>query len=130
MDPVGRPLEPVDAAAGLRHASVELFVTSAWADHHAEVYAFLVRTTRDPGVAEDLVQEAFLRLTREVSSGREPTNVRAWLYRVAPTSPPAGVGASRRPCAAWFASARPRRPQTRPTCRRRAISVERAEPSS
>ena len=83
MDPVGRPLEPVDAAAGLRHASVELFVTSAWADHHAEVYAFLVRTTRDPGVAEDLVQEAFLRLTREVSSRREPTNVRAWLYRVA-----------------------------------------------
>ena len=42
-----------------------------------------MRTTRDPGVAEDLVQEAFLRLTREVKSGREPTNVRAWLYRVA-----------------------------------------------
>jgi RNA polymerase sigma-70 factor (ECF subfamily) len=83
MEPVGRPLEPVEATAGMRHAAVEVFVTTAWADHHAEVYAFLVRTTRDPGVAEDLVQEAFLRLTREVRSGRPPTNVRAWLYRVA-----------------------------------------------
>ena len=82
MEPVGRPLEPVDATARMRVAAVEAFVTTVWTDHHAELYAFLVRTTRDPGVAEDLLQEAFLRLTREVRSGRPPTNARAWLYRV------------------------------------------------
>jgi len=82
MQPLGRQLEPVDATAGLRVGAVEAFVTAAWADHHAEVHAFLVRTTRDPGVAEDLLQEAYLRLTREGRSGRPPTNVRAWLYRV------------------------------------------------
>ena len=57
-------------------------MVTAWTDHHAEVYAFLVRTTRDPEVAEDLLSEAYLRLTREVRAGRAPDNTRAWLYRV------------------------------------------------
>ena len=57
-------------------------VVDAWTDHHQELFAFLVRTTRDPEVAEDLLQESFLRLTREIRAGRAPDNVRAWLYRV------------------------------------------------
>jgi RNA polymerase sigma-70 factor (ECF subfamily) len=56
---------------------------SAYAEHHEEVYTFLVRTTRDPETAEDLLQETFLRLLNEVRMGRTPENVRAWLYRVA-----------------------------------------------
>ncbi len=76
------PLEAVDAAGAARAAQADALVVAAWADHHAEVYAFLVRTTRDPGVAEDLLSEAYLRLTREVRAGRTPDNVRAWLYRV------------------------------------------------
>lgn len=55
---------------------------SAWADHHRELFTFLVRTTRDPEVAEDLLQEAYLRLTTEVRADRAPDNIRAWLYRV------------------------------------------------
>ena len=51
--------------------------------HHAEVYAFLVRSTRDPSAAEDLLQETFLRLTTEARAGRAPEQVRAWLFRVA-----------------------------------------------
>ena len=39
--------------------------------------------TRDPDAADDLVQEAFLRLVREMQAGRPPDNVGAWLYRVA-----------------------------------------------
>jgi predicted RNA polymerase sigma factor len=87
MEPVGRPLEPVDATARMRVAAVEAFVTTVWTDHHAELYAFLVRTTRDPGVAEDLLQEAFLRL-RDAS--RPGANPRAWPYRVGANSRQAG----------------------------------------
>ena len=65
-----------------RSAQADALVVAAWTDHHAEVFAFLVRTTRDPEVAEDLLQEAYLRLTREVRADRTPDNVRAWLYRV------------------------------------------------
>ena len=39
--------------------------------------------TRDPEVAEDVLQETFIRLIREARAGRMPDNVRAWLYRVA-----------------------------------------------
>ena len=60
----------------------DALVVAAWTDHHGELYAFLVRTTRDPAVAEDLLSEAYLRLTTEARAGRAPDNVRAWLYRV------------------------------------------------
>ena len=76
------PLEAVDAAGAHRTALADALVVAAWTDHHAEVFAFLVRTTRDPEVAEDLLSEAYLRLTREVRADRAPDNARAWLYRV------------------------------------------------
>ena len=58
-------------------------VSTAFEAYHAELYNFLRRSTRDEGAAEDLLQEAFLRLTREVDAGRTPEHVRGWLYRVA-----------------------------------------------
>jgi len=83
MEPVTTtPLEPVEIVATRHDALADLVVTAAWTDHHDELYAFLVRTVRDPDVAEDLLAEAFSRLTREVRAGRTPEAVRAWLYRV------------------------------------------------
>ncbi len=58
-------------------------VATAYDDHQPELYAFLLRTTRSPEAAEDLLQETFLRFGREVAAGRTPDNARAWLYRVA-----------------------------------------------
>jgi len=83
MEPVTSPLETVEPARTHRAALADALVTAAWADHHEELYAFLVRAVRDHEVAEDLLQETFLRLTREVRAGRAPDNTRAWLYRVA-----------------------------------------------
>jgi RNA polymerase sigma-70 factor (ECF subfamily) len=58
-------------------------VATAYDDHQPELYAFLLRTTRSPEAAEDLLQETFLRFGREVAAGRTPDNARAWLYKVA-----------------------------------------------
>jgi len=58
-------------------------VVHAFDSYHAELYSFLRRSTRDERAAEDLLQETFLRLTREVDAGRTPEHLRAWLYRVA-----------------------------------------------
>jgi RNA polymerase sigma factor (sigma-70 family) len=59
------------------------FVEAAWAEHRASLVGRLTALTRSPDVAEDLVQDAFCRLTREVEAGRTPDDAGAWLHRVA-----------------------------------------------
>lgn len=61
----------------------EAAVIDAYDAHHDEVWAFLLDATRDGTVAEDLLQEVFLRLLREARADRMPQQVRPWLYRVA-----------------------------------------------
>ncbi len=63
--------------------SNELALTALYEAHRAELLAFLLRMTRDREAAEDLLQEVFIRLIKEVRAGRPPDAVRPWLYRVA-----------------------------------------------
>jgi RNA polymerase sigma factor (sigma-70 family) len=58
-------------------------MTELYDAHQRELFTFLLATTRDQAAAEDLLQESFLRLVREVQADRIPLNPRAWLYRVA-----------------------------------------------
>ncbi|MGH2357105.1 MAG: RNA polymerase sigma factor [Candidatus Limnocylindria bacterium] len=51
-------------------------------EHQRELFSFLLSLTRNSASAEDLLQEAFMRLIREVRSGRTPQAPRAWLFRV------------------------------------------------
>jgi RNA polymerase sigma-70 factor (ECF subfamily) len=44
--------------------------------------SFAYALTRDREAADDLVQEAFVRLINELQKGRQPENVQAWLFRV------------------------------------------------
>jgi RNA polymerase sigma-70 factor, ECF subfamily len=95
-EPCGPTVGTVVASPGVRlasvitvrpdrdHAVVEAFVGDAYATYQRELFGFLLRATRDAGTAEDIAQESFLRLCRELQRGAEPpVNVRAWLYRVA-----------------------------------------------
>jgi RNA polymerase sigma-70 factor (ECF subfamily) len=77
-DPATEPLRPTVPGA---HAEAE--VGRAWSDWHEDLFGFLVSATRDRELAEDLLQESFVRLIREMQAGRTPVNVRAWLFRVA-----------------------------------------------
>jgi RNA polymerase sigma-70 factor, ECF subfamily len=57
-------------------------VAVAYAAHADRLLRGLTALTRDASVAEDLVQDAFVRLAVEVRAGRAPDNMGAWLYRV------------------------------------------------
>jgi RNA polymerase sigma factor (sigma-70 family) len=57
-------------------------VSEAYDLYQRELFTFALRVSRGREVAEDLVHEAFVRLIVEIDAGREPANVRAWLYRV------------------------------------------------
>jgi len=60
-------------------ASFEAFIHR----YHGPLSGYLQRQLRDPGKAEDIAQETFLRLIRQLKEGKLPDNVQAWLYRVA-----------------------------------------------
>lgn len=58
-------------------------VTSrAYDAHHRQLYGYLVSITRNGDAAQDVVQEAYARLAREVQLRRPPREARAWLFRV------------------------------------------------
>jgi RNA polymerase sigma-70 factor (ECF subfamily) len=61
---------------------VERVVETAYAANSSSLLRHLTATTRDASAAEDLTQEAFLRLVIEVEAGRVPDDVGAWIHRV------------------------------------------------
>ncbi|WP_104494416.1 RNA polymerase sigma factor [Paracoccus denitrificans] len=51
--------------------------------HRGDVSSYLARMLRDPDLAEDLTQDAFLRCCTALQSGGRPENLRGYLYRIA-----------------------------------------------
>jgi RNA polymerase sigma-70 factor (ECF subfamily) len=47
------------------------------------VYQYLVALFADPAEAEDITQEAFLRLYRQLHAGQPVNDARSWIFRVA-----------------------------------------------
>ena len=69
--------EPVAGSA------ITAALASAAYDEHADALRnHLAGYTRDAAAAEDLLHEAFIRLLTELSAGRPPRHLRAWLFRV------------------------------------------------
>ena len=69
--------EPASAATGM---AVEAIV----AEHQAALLRYAARLLHDPVAAQDVVQEAFVRLVREHDAGRlpPPDTWAGWLHRV------------------------------------------------
>jgi len=60
-----------------------VFVERLFAKHHTEIHAYLVRMLRDPELAADLTQDAFVKAYRAYTSLEKDENARAWLYQIA-----------------------------------------------
>jgi RNA polymerase sigma-70 factor (ECF subfamily) len=58
-------------------------VEAAYTEHQPMLVRYLTQSTRDVDIAQDLTQEAFIRLAREIEAGRGPNDTGAWLRRVA-----------------------------------------------
>jgi RNA polymerase sigma-70 factor (ECF subfamily) len=59
------------------------FVDALFAKHHSEIYAYLVRMLRDPELAADLTQDAFVKAYKNYDTLEKDENARAWLYQIA-----------------------------------------------
>jgi RNA polymerase sigma-70 factor (ECF subfamily) len=60
-----------------------VFVEGVFAKHHREIYGYLVRMVRDPELAADLTQDAFVKAYRAYDTLEKGENARAWLYQIA-----------------------------------------------
>lgn len=58
-------------------------VLRAWHDHQVELRGFLRGQVKEPAVADDLLQDVFLKAMREGQDFCDLDNPRAWLFRVA-----------------------------------------------
>ena len=72
---------PSEAAE--KSVRLEKIVASLFDSLRDPVYRYLYRLIGDRNEAEDLVQEAFLRLYIYLDEGNRPENARAWVLRVA-----------------------------------------------
>ena len=59
------------------------FVETLFAKHHGEIHVYLLRMVRDPELAADLTQDAFVKAYRNYDTLEKPENARAWLYQIA-----------------------------------------------
>lgn len=59
------------------------FVETLFARHHGEIYAYLLRMLREPELAADLAQDAFIKAYKNYATLEKPENARAWLYQIA-----------------------------------------------
>ena len=75
------PLSLASGASRLDPSAISEVIAAAFRDHSSAIYGTALRSTRDPELAADVTQEAFLRLVVEARAGRLPDNVGGWLYR-------------------------------------------------
>lgn len=61
---------------------VRLSFDEAFVAHHRVVYRYAYALTRDPGLAEDVTQEVFVRLHQHLDAAQRDGLMRAWLLRV------------------------------------------------
>ena len=73
----------LSVSAGWDRDEAYRFVEELFAKHQHEIYAYLVRMLRDPELAADLTQDAFVKAYRAYDSLQKPENARAWLYQIA-----------------------------------------------
>jgi RNA polymerase sigma-70 factor (ECF subfamily) len=65
------------------HEEAGAFVETLFARHHGEIYAYLLRMLREPELAADLTQDAFIKAYKNYETLEKPENARAWLYQIA-----------------------------------------------
>ncbi len=87
-DPLGRtgasPVRLGRAVTGTwDRDEAAIFVETLFAKHQGEIFAYLMRMMRDPEVAADMTQDAFIKAYKNYETLEKPENARAWLYQIA-----------------------------------------------
>ena len=83
MDVAELALRQEFAVSASSRTPARAFVEELFARHQTEIYAYLTRMLRDPELAADLTQDAFVKAYRAYETLEDPEHARAWLYQIA-----------------------------------------------
>ena len=75
-------MTPSELPVTTTSANPEARTLSLYRDYGRALFAYALRLVRHSADAEDVTQEAFLRLGRHLQAGGSDHQARAWLYRV------------------------------------------------
>ena len=53
-----------------------------WQDFHQKLLAFIIKKVSDKALAEDILQEVFIKVHKNLDTLNELTNLNAWLYQI------------------------------------------------
>jgi RNA polymerase sigma-70 factor, ECF subfamily len=77
------PIHPKLEEAMSASSSIDLRVAELYETHRGKIYAFLVGQGLPPAKAQDVTQDAFIKLFVALKKGDDIEMGQAWLYRVA-----------------------------------------------
>jgi RNA polymerase sigma-70 factor, ECF subfamily len=66
-----------------RHDDMATDSAAVTARYRDSIYRYILRLVGDPGHADDLTQETFLRVHQRLDSLKDPAALETWLYRIA-----------------------------------------------
>lgn len=70
-------------SSGLPNERDTAAVEQLWREYRAQLLSFIRQRVTDPPLAEDLLQEVFVKIQAKLPALAEPAHLRAWLYQIA-----------------------------------------------
>ena len=55
---------------------------TVWNNLNSEVYFFILKKVKDKNAANDILQNSFLKIHKNISHLKNPTKVRAWVFQI------------------------------------------------
>jgi RNA polymerase sigma-70 factor (ECF subfamily) len=63
--------------------SLDNGIEQIWEEYHTKLHSFIQNRVRDESVAEDILQEVFLRIISRIDTLREDSKIQSWMYQIA-----------------------------------------------
>ena len=84
---IGCVLQPLDTSRPFilktRRQSTEMELLEIYDQYYDRVKKFITRLVKDEWIAEDLIQETFIRVQKNIDSVRDPSKLSSWILRIA-----------------------------------------------
>ncbi len=63
--------------------AAQISMEQIWKEYHSKLLAFISRRVGDPSVADDILQEVFIKIHSGIGTLRSVDKLQSWIYRIA-----------------------------------------------